>query len=174
MELLVELEEHSVGLEPVMRPDGGEQAYRLRKAARAVVRDGQGRIALLHVTAKGYHKLPGGGVEKGEDLSAALRREVLEEAGVELAVDGELGMTIEYRNAHGLLQVSYCYFGRMVGEAAGTDFTEEEKEAGFRLLWVAPHEAVSLLEQDRPADYLGAFIRVRDKAFLRRYVGMMA
>jgi len=53
-----------------------------RAAARAVVRDVGGAIGLLHVTNAGYYKLPGGGVESGEDLREALVRECKEELGV--------------------------------------------------------------------------------------------
>ena len=40
--------------------------YKERRSSRAVVLDGDGKIALLHVTKKNFYKLPGGGVEEGE------------------------------------------------------------------------------------------------------------
>jgi 8-oxo-dGTP diphosphatase len=54
----------------------------------AVVLDAEGRVLLArrgHEPLKGEWSLPGGGVELGETLEAAVAREVLEETG--LAVD---------------------------------------------------------------------------------------
>lgn len=56
----------------------------LTVGVRAVVIDGQGKVFLVaHSYVSGWH-LPGGGVEPGEPLGAALTRELKEEANIEL------------------------------------------------------------------------------------------
>jgi len=55
----------------------------------AVVLDGDGRVLLArraHEPSKGEWSLPGGGVELGETLEAAVAREVLEETGLAVHV----------------------------------------------------------------------------------------
>lgn len=56
----------------------------LTMGVRAVVIDGEGRIFLVkHSYADGWH-LPGGGVEPGETLLEALKRELAEEGNIEV------------------------------------------------------------------------------------------
>src|SRR5580692_5617184 len=57
----------------------------LTVGVRAVIFDGEGRVFLVkHTYLAGWH-LPGGGVETGETLLAALERELREEGNIELA-----------------------------------------------------------------------------------------
>ncbi|MBM7869531.1 ADP-ribose pyrophosphatase YjhB (NUDIX family) [Clostridium pascui] len=144
-----------------------EISYKIRKASRAVVFNKQNKIAILNVSNDNYHKLPGGGIERDEDIITALRRELIEEVGVEVDVLNELGMIIEYRDNFKQLQISYCYLCKVVGEYQETSFTEEEKDNGFILEWVSLNEAISILEKDNPEKYMGKFIRKRDLEFLK-------
>ncbi len=55
----------------------------------AVVRDGEGRVVVVrrgHAPAAGLWSIPGGRVEPQESLTDAVRREVLEETGLEVEV----------------------------------------------------------------------------------------
>lgn len=80
-------------LEPVIRR-GMHFYWRFSRAAtlgtRAMVIDGAGRIFLIkHTYVDGWH-LPGGGVETGETLLEALKRELVEEGNIQLGAAPQL------------------------------------------------------------------------------------
>jgi ADP-ribose pyrophosphatase YjhB (NUDIX family) len=73
-------------------------ARALTLGVRALVIDGEGRIFLVkHSYVSGWH-LPGGGVETGETLREALKRELAEEGRIELV--GEPALFGVYLNSH--------------------------------------------------------------------------
>ena len=90
--------------------------HRERRASRAIIFDKDRNIALLHATNKKFHKLPGGGIKKGENIEQALRREALEEIGCNIKNIWELGAVEEYRNAFSLHQISYCFIAELQGK----------------------------------------------------------
>ena len=139
-----------------------------REAARAVVYDDAGKIALLRAGLHSYHKLPGGGVDDGEDVLTAIGRELLEEIGCRAEVTGEVGKIIEYRDQFQLEQISYCFIAQQVGEKGEPNFTERELQDEFSIVWVDDIDhAIALLKQDKPADYGSRFIQKRDLAILK-------
>lgn len=138
----------------------------VRYAARAVLQDDEGKIPVLYVAKHKYHKLPGGGVEEGEDKKMALVRECLEEVGAEVEIKEEVGYVEEYRKEWIFKQISYCYYGRIISKG-DVSYTQEEIDNGFTLKWLDYDEAVNALENDDPTDYQGQFVRLRDLALLK-------
>ena len=144
-------------------------SYYTRKAVRAVLSDRSGRIALMHAKQRDYYKLPGGGVDEGEDLEAALQRELLEETGSKAIVTKELGQVLEWRDFKKMKQVSYAYKALIGGEPGEPDFTQSEIDEGFEVRWANDlDEAIKLIEATTThADLEVVFMSKREVAILR-------
>jgi ADP-ribose pyrophosphatase YjhB (NUDIX family) len=144
-----------------------QKKYRKRKSTRAVVFDNEGKIAILSVTKHEYHKIPGGGIEKGENIKTALERECLEEIGCKIEIIKELGLITEYRDQFKIVQSSYGYVAKVKGKKGNPDFTKDEIADGFKLKWINLEKAIKLLEADSAKSYSGKFIRIRDLVYLK-------
>ena len=107
--------------------------YRIRNTVRAVIFDNENNIALMNVSKDNFHKLPGGGIDKNETKEGALKRECLEEAGVNIEITSELGLVSEIKKTSETIQNSYCYTAKVIGEKGKPDFTEKEKAKGFEI-----------------------------------------
>ncbi len=161
MELLMEITNRDIGENP------RKTHYSPRKAARAVLFRGN-KIALLYVSKKNYHKLPGGGVKKGESVKSALLREIREETGCEAEIGEKIGIVVEYRDDFGEIQLSHCFIARVKRDLGEKSFTPKEMSEGFQLKWVLFSQALSIMRNDRPSNYEGKFIVKRDMAFLEK------
>ena len=139
--------------------------YRLREAARAIVVDDKGDIALLHVSRDGYHKLPGGGLDPNEDRLIALQRECMEEIGCNIEVIGEVGFTTECWREDEEKQISYCYLAKVVGPKGVATLTESEKERGFETVWLPFQDAVNALQNRTSTHWEGDYIVPRELFF---------
>ncbi|MFI5260429.1 MAG: NUDIX hydrolase [Candidatus Paceibacteria bacterium] len=164
MQVLKILREEDVG-ESFPTP----HSYIERTTARAVVFDTDDNIALLHVTRKEHHKLPGGGVEEGESIGEALTRELIEEIGCAVTDVCELGMIEEYRNKTAKHQISYCFTAQVSGEKGTPSLDASEINDGIETVWMGLEDAIRLLEQEsRSMDSYGAkFMSLRELAFLK-------
>lgn len=141
--------------------------YKERRASRAIVFDRDGKVALLDVTKHGYHKLPGGGIDEGEDIKMALHREVQEEIGCSIENISELGIIEEYRNNYELHQTSYCFLADLVGEKGTPNLEEGEAADGFKPVWMNLEDAIKTLESEKGVKYGEKFMCLRDLTFLQ-------
>lgn len=141
--------------------------YRTREAGRAVVIDEDNKVALLHVSKENYYKLPGGGIEAGEDKMSALYRECREEIGCDIEVINEIGFIVEYRKIFNLKQTSHCFLAKIKGQKGTPDFTDSEKEKGFEVVWLPYEKAIRALYESKAVSVEGSsYIVPRDLAFI--------
>jgi 8-oxo-dGTP diphosphatase len=112
----------------------------IKQVVCAVIRDPEGRI-LLARRAPGQHleghwELPGGKVEPGESLEAALERELLEELGLVVMVGEELARTV-YHYERGSIE--------LIALATTTDGEIDHMAVHDTIHWFAPGETTTLV-----------------------------
>lgn len=143
--------------------------YKVRKATRGIIINSRKQIAIINVARDKYFKLPGGGVENGEDIITALKREILEETGTKITDIVELGIINLYRNQWKEQQIDYGFLAKAVGKILPPHFEEGEIKEGFQLEWVDFDTAIKKIrETQNPKDYSGKFITKRELIFLKK------
>ena len=131
---------------------------RIRRAVRAVLLDPAGRVLLVRFDFPGktIWACPGGGIGDGETEEEALRRELVEEVGLELA---ELGPCV-WRRKHVIPmfggaydgQVERFYLVRAESFEPRPRFSTEELAAEYvvGMRWWTPEELRATTEQFAP------------------------
>ena len=127
--------------------DGENIAYELRVAVKILVFDNENKIALIGRSNK-YFLLPGGGVEAGESLEEACRREIKEEVGCEIEEIKEIGVTEEFRAKIMCQQETHFFTAKLVSEK-GLPESKQEDEQGLEIIWLDLDEAIELLEEEK-------------------------
>ena len=143
-----------------------ESTLTIREASRAILFDENNLIPVLFDSKYNYYKIPGGGIEEGEDKLKALVRECLEEIGCEIEIEGEIGKIVECRSEQNFKQISYCYYGKIISKGE-PNFTKEDLEQGHEVLWLSLEEAISKIESNKIETYGCSFIQERELSFLR-------
>ena len=137
-----------------------------RITARAVAFDKDNNVALIYSQKNNYHKLPGGGVEDGEDLETAMQRELIEEIGCVVENIKDLGIVEEYRNEVGLHQISYCYIADVVMKGI-PKLEPNEIIEDYITKWIDLDTAIEILKKEGATKhYDGRFMQMRDITFL--------
>lgn len=144
---------------------------KIRKAARVVLFDEDGKTPIMDVRYGEYYKIPGGGVEEGETDEQAAIREAREECGCEIKILEKISEQ-EFADPNpgyeDIIHHSVCYLAEKIGEKNNPEFDEHEKNNKFQLKWVSFDEAVKLFESSNTDDILARLINKRDLKFLKR------
>lgn len=128
------------------------RAYRLRPGAYAVIRDGGDVLVTEQDAPVREVQLPGGGIDPGEGVLAALRRECLEETGWGIAVVRRLGayQRFGYMPEYDLWARKICH----VYLARPTLRRGAPREPGHRALWMPIAVAAALVASDGDRAFL--------------------
>lgn len=140
-----------------------------RLTARAIVRNQDGLYAVMYSDKFKLHSLPGGGVEDGEDVLTALRREVYEETGCVCDEIKELGIVAENRASLDYTQINYYYVVTTTHKPGENHLTESEQASRTVVQWHAFEEMMRLINEQKFDRVQGKYLKARDVAALKEY-----
>ena len=173
MNIIAEITDKMFGIEeiPFNNPT-------IRYGARGIIKRDDGLIAVFYKQAKNEYKLPGGGIDEGEEPETAFKREALEETGCEVEDIKFLGITKELKSQENFQQTSYVFASRVTKDTGTLQMTQKEIDEGGGLVWLEPKEALAkiincagqLKESDYDSVYRTKFMNYRDREILRYYI----
>ena len=131
-----------------------------RQAARAILMDASGRVLLIHFAMPRddglytFWATPGGGLEPGENAMAAVKRELLEELGLSVALHGPVHTAVGIFEYDGVMveNTDTFFLGRCDTTPALQGATEHERMVLLALRWWTPEEIESTGEDVYPRD----------------------
>lgn len=144
-----------------------------RITARAIVKRQDGLYAVMYADKFKLHSLPGGGVEDGEDVLAALRREVYEETGCICDEVQALGIVSENRASLDYTQINYYFVVTTTHAPSENHLTEAELASRTVVKWESYGEMVRLINEQEFERVQGKYLKARDVAALRAYASQI-
>jgi 8-oxo-dGTP diphosphatase len=135
-------------------------APRPRQAGRAILRDDQNRVLLIRFVLPSsgggmtFWATPGGGTEPGETLLEAARRELQEELGLEVPLEGPIHTATGIFEFEGELieNTDHFFHGRWNGTPRLSGVTASESAALTEARWWTVEEVEASAEAIFPRD----------------------
>lgn len=151
-----------------------------RDSARAIIRMGDDKLALVYATKLGYYKFPGGGIHQDEDKSAALIREVQEEIGLVVIPQTikEYGVVHRFQKSGKIadtvfVQDSFYYTCDVESDKIiNQNLDDYEDKAGFELRIVSIKEALDANLKYRDDDNFNIVMIARDTRVFAMLLGV--
>ena len=151
-----------------------------RDSARAIIRMGDDKLALVYATKLGYYKFPGGGIHQNEDKSAALIREVQEEVGLVVIPQSikEYGVVHRFQKSGKIadtvfVQDSFYYTCDVESDKIiNQNLDDYEDKAGFELRIVSIKDALNANLQYRDEDDFNIVMIARDTRVFAMLLGV--
>lgn len=152
-----------------------EKTDKIRFCVRVLLFNDEDEICVVKSEKYGYMQLPGGGIEDGESIIEALRRETEEETGFLIDNIEPIGFTLErredIRNTHSWgRDISYVFKASPSNEV-GTHYMEDEKAEGFKPIWISLDDFITEQERNEGEieSYSGCFSNRRDLRIAQYY-----
>ncbi|NOU91599.1 NUDIX domain-containing protein [Paenibacillus sp. LMG 31460] len=143
-----------------------------RYGSRGVLVDNMLNVAMMYMSKSKLYKLPGGGIDEGENTDVAFLREIKEETGYEAEIIHELGYIEEHKKCNNFMQFSYCYIAKAHNNASKTNLSESEIQLGMVVKWMPLDKALEVMNCSalNCNDYSTKFMILRDMTILENAV----
>lgn len=144
-----------------------EPLRKRRTSCRGIVIN-DGKVLLVHELNKDVYMSPGGGVEQGESLAECCRRELMEEAGLDVSVGEHLYTIYEYVFDELFIANYFLCEVIGVGEMA---LTPTEIDHGVIPEWVELEKAIEIFShyKEKTPDHESLYLR--EYTILNKYLG---
>jgi 8-oxo-dGTP diphosphatase len=141
-----------------------------RYGSRGVLVDYMLNVAMMYMPKTNLYKLPGGGVDEGENPEDAFLREIKEETGYGAEIIHELGYIEEHKKSNDFMQFSYCYIAKAHNDVSDTMLSESEMQLGMMVKWMTIDKALEVMNYSvlNCDDYSTKFMILRDKTILEK------
>jgi 8-oxo-dGTP diphosphatase len=146
-----------------------------RFSSRGVLIDSRLNVAMMYMSKPDLYKLPGGGIEEGENSRAAFLREIKEETGWDAEISHELGYIEEHKSRNKFMQFSYCYIAKAIRPAGSVNLSEGEKQLGMVVKWMTLGQALTVMKDSSlcNGDYSMQFMVLRDRTILEQAIPIL-
>jgi 8-oxo-dGTP pyrophosphatase MutT (NUDIX family) len=141
-----------------------------RFTARTILKNYKNQYAVMYSSEFDLYSLPGGGVEEGENVEDALKREIVEETGCDIKNIEELGYIEENRAHCDYTQISYYFVVTTDSEKFNPNLTINELRHGTTVGWQSITEAYNHIVSPCHATNQRKFLQARDIAALDEYL----
>jgi ADP-ribose pyrophosphatase YjhB (NUDIX family) len=147
-----------------------------RYGSRGLLVDNILNVAMMYMSLPNLYKLPGGGMEEGEDTKAAFLREIKEETGYDAEIIHELGYIEEHKKRNDFMQFSYCFIAKAHNSVGNVMLSESEMQLGMEVKWMTLDKALEVMNESvlNCDDYSTKFMILRDKTILEQAVNILA
>lgn len=148
----------------------------IRYTARAILENQEGKLGFLHIKGedlfgkRDHLETIGGGLEEGEYLDDAIRREIKEEAGLECKSVELLGSIYDAYNLIRRITFSTFFYCTVdTSSYTGTNRTEEEEILISEIVWLSVDEALGWL-RNRHENKVDRLVEQRDLMALEYFL----
>ena len=144
-----------------------EPLRKSRTSCRGIVIN-DGKVLLVHELNKDVYMSPGGGFEQGESLAECCRRELMEEAGLDVSVGEHLYTIYEY--VFDELFIANYFLCEVVG-IGKMALTPTEIDHGVTPEWVELEKAIEIFShyKEKTPDHESLYLR--EYTILNKYLG---